>query len=194
MFTRVCAGVANGTIAVAVGLLLAPVACAQSGDTEVGEVALLGGGTFGLGTHPAVKGSAGVAVSRYGILLIQTSFSPLGNETIRWPARSTVAQSYLYDFGLDFHIRIPVKERWAPYGILGAGFLWDVTHLYTGSSGVGPTIRWDQVNGAFHTGGGLRYYVRKNWGIRSELGVIVSTRTYTQFQTGIFYVTPPDWP
>ncbi|SPE30249.1 exported hypothetical protein [Candidatus Sulfopaludibacter sp. SbA3] len=196
MFTRKLAWSVNGMIVAALAWSLPPVASAQSDETEVGEVAALGGATLGIGAHPAVKGSAGVAFSRYGMILFQTSFSPLGRSTLQpWPTPSTVERSYLTDFGLDFHIRIPVSHRCAPYGILGSGLLWDtIRHRAIDSQGVARTIRYDQFNGALHTGAGARYYFNESWGIRPELEVIVSHRTYTQFTVGVFYVTPIEWP
>ena len=176
---------------------LAPAAAfAQSGETEVGEVSALGGGMFGAGSHPAVTGSAGTAISRYGMILLNVSFMPLGQHTIQnWPEPSTVNRSFLYDFGLDVHIRIPVKERWAPYGIAGAGLLWNtVRQNSVDSQGMAVMHHYSQVNGALHTGAGLRYYIGNNWGIRPEVKVIVSKQTYTQLLLGIFYVTPPNWP
>ena len=196
MFIRNFVYLAKCIILIGAGSILPSIALAQSGDTDVGEIAVSGGGTLGIGAHPAVKGSAGVAFSRYGMALFQTSFSPLGSETIqRWPAGSTVERSHVLDFGVDFHIRVPIRERWAPYGIVGAGLLWDMVRQHAVDSlGVTRTIHYDQLNGALHTGAGLRYYVGKNWGIRPELEVIVSHRTYTQLTVGIFYVTPTEWP
>lgn len=168
---------------------------AQSEGDE-GEVAALGGISFAGGEHPAVTGSAGVAFSRYGMVVLDTSFLPLGNHTIQsWPDRSNVEHSYLFDFGVDFHIRIPVNKRWAPYGIAGTGLLWNTISAHTtdrlGRYGI---AHYNQFNGALHTGGGVRYYVREGWGVRSEVKVIVSKQTYTQLLMGVFYVTPSNWP
>jgi hypothetical protein len=169
---------------------------AQAGDYDVGEVAGLGGGVFGGGTHGSATGSAGVAFSRHGMVLVDTSYIPMGSRTLQgWPDRSTVARSYTIDFGLDFHIRFPIKRRWEPYGIVGTGVLWNLVRQNTFDKRGVPLVRhFDQWNGAGHTGGGLRYYIGDHWGIRPECRVIVSTHVYTQLMFGIFYVTPPDWP
>src|SRR5882757_920566 len=109
MFTRNFAYRLAGILLAAACGLTQPVASAQSGATEAGEVAGLGGIAFGVGTQPAVTGSTGVALSRYAMALLDTSFLPLGRHTIQpWPDKSTVDKSYLFDFGVDFHIRIPV--------------------------------------------------------------------------------------
>lgn len=48
--------------------------------------------------------------------------------------------------------------------------------------------------GEFQTGAGLRYYVGDKWGIRPELKVIISSRTFTAVSMGVFYVLPSNWP
>jgi hypothetical protein len=184
-------------------LLLAALCCgvpnralAQAGQTDVGELSALGGGVFGAGSHPTVNGGAGVAFSRYGMALFDTSFFPLGTNTIQnWPDRATVNRSRVLDFGFDFHIRFPIKHHWEPYGIAGAGALWNIVQQNTvDRRGITVVRHFDQWNGALHTGGGLRYYIGHDWGIRPECKVIVSKGVYTQLMVGIFWVTPPDWP
>jgi hypothetical protein len=172
-------------------------AFAQAGQTDVGEISGFGGFTLGTGgTHAAVGGGAGIAVSRYGMMLFETSFMPLGHSTIQgWPAQSAVTRSHLWDFALDSHIRVPIKDRWEPYVILGTGILWNVVRQQAvNANGAAVTYNLDQFNGVFHTGAGLRYYVGRSWGIRPEVKVIVTQRTYTRLSIGIFYVTPPEWP
>jgi len=173
-----------------------PRAFAQAGQVDVGEVAGLGGATFGAGRHGSATGSAGVAFSRYGMFLFNVSYIPMGRNTIQpWPAPFTVNRSYTIDFGFDFNIRVPIKHHWEPYAIAGAGVLWDRVRQNTVDLKGFPLVRtFDQWNGAAHTGGGLRYYIGQNWGIRPECRLIVSRHVYTQVMFGIFYVTPPDWP
>jgi len=173
-----------------------PVARAQSGETEVGEVAGLGGVSLAAGAMPALAGSSGIALSRYLIGVFDTSFIPLGQRTIQpWPERSTIDHSYLFDFGVDLHVRIPVKRRWAPYGIVGAGLLWNSLRQHTvDEEGIHRNIHYNQFNGALHTGGGMRFYVGEGWGLRSEIKVIASKQVYTQVLMGVFYVTPANWP
>ena len=173
-------------------------ACAfgQSGYTDAGELSIFGGGSFGAGTHGAVGGAAGVAISRYGMLLLETSYMPLGSHTIQpWPPQGTVARSHLWDIALDAHIRIPVKDRWEPYAILGTGLLWNTVRQQSlDSTGAAIIHNYDQFNGAFHTGGGVRYFIGKSWGVRPEIKAIITRHTYTQASIGIFYVTNGEWP
>jgi len=172
------------------------VASAQAGGLEQGELAVFGGAGMGAGTHGAVGGSAGLAFSRYGMGLFEFSFMPMGNHTIQpWPAPSTVRHSLLYDFAVDFHIRVPVKERWEPYAIAGTGLLWNsLRQDYANPQGVAVVNHYSQFNGALHTGGGVRYFAGRSWGIRPEVKVIVSKQVYTRISMGFFFVTPPDWP
>ena len=162
---------------------------AQSGDADMGEVAVLGGASFGTGAHPLIGGSTGLSFSKYVIGVIEGSYQPLGQHTLQsWPAQSTVRDSHLWDFDFSLHIRVPVRERWEPYGIAGVGFLWN----HVNQNGLGPQnnnviYHLDQFNGSFVTGGGLRYYLGENWGVRPQLKVIVSTRIYTQLSIGLFY-------
>src|SRR5207253_700518 len=108
---------------------------------------------------------------KYGMAIFDTSFTSLGNLGIHdWPAPIRVQSSYLVDFGVDFHVRIPFKQRWAPYVIGGAGLLWDRVGLRDPDPVAFNTARHvDQFSGALHTGGGVRHYISENFGMRSEL-------------------------
>ena len=177
------------------GICFTPHLAIAQGETDVGEVAALGGATFGIGTRPSISANAGYAFSKYGMALVSATFMTMGQHTIQpWPVRSSVDGSYVYDFGTDFHIRVPIGERWAPYGIAGAGLLWNVVRQSTIDHGVQTFHHYNQFNGALHTGGGVRFYLGKDWGLRPEMKVIVSKQVYTQFMFGFFYVTPPNWP
>jgi hypothetical protein len=180
-------------------LVLTTPSFAQSGDSDTGEVAAFGGGVFGIGTHAAVGASSGVAFSKYGIGLIEVAFSPLGDQTVRRRIGPRPENSKLFDFNFSVHIRIPVKQRFAPYAIVGGGLLFDKFKVVPTvgpppETGEPPTVQpafsVDEANFGFHTGGGARYYIREDWGIRPEFKVIVSNRTYTRFTVGIFYTLP----
>jgi len=178
-----------GVLLVAFYMFAPANADAQPGTADMGEVSLLGGGSFGGGAHPAIGGSSGISFSKYVIGLIEASYQPLGQHTLQsWPTPSSVRDSHLWDFDLSLHIRFPIKDRWEPYGIVGVGFLWD----HVNQNSIGPSnnpvvYHWDQFNPSFVTGGGLRYYLREDWGIRPQMKVVVSTRIYTQLSIGIFY-------
>jgi len=174
---------------------------AQAGGDDHGEVSAQGGVTFGggspgIGAQPTVTAASGAAFSRYGMVLIGATYMPLGNHTIQnWPSPDTINRSHLMDFGVDFHIRIPVRDKWEPYFIAGGGVLWNFLQAESvNSAGARVVKQYDQVNGAFHTGGGVRYYVGEQWGIRPEVKVIVSKQIYTSISMGVFYSLPAGWP
>lgn len=201
MSIRNCSTLAVGILVAVIGAIDTHGAFAQSAETEAGEVVGLGGvafggGSSGIGAKPLLTGGTGVAFSRYGMVLIETLFMPLGEHTIQgWPNRSTVQRSYLLDFGVDFNIRIPLRSRWAPYAIAGTGLLWNLVRERTvDSRGIASVRHFEQFNGALHTGGGLRYYIGEKWGIRPEVKVIVSKQVYTAVSAGVFYILPSNWP
>jgi hypothetical protein len=186
-----------GALLVAIWLFSPIAGFAQLDETEGGEISAFSGGVLGIGSHPTFGGSAGGVISKYALALFEGSYTPLGNYTIQpWPARSTVGRSHLTDFNVSFHIRVPIKQsRWSPYGILGVGLLWDALRQDTvDPRGIAVSYHWNQFNAGFHTGGGVRYYIGENWGIRPELKVIVSKQTYTRASIGIFYCVPSNWP
>ena len=97
-----------GLVASSSGLL------AQPGAIDPGEFTAYTGVAFGqIATHATVGGSSGISFSRYGSVLVENSYVPLGNETLRIYPGTTTARSALYDFNFAVHIRIPVKKRWA---------------------------------------------------------------------------------
>ena len=189
-------GPLSAGILVAVLWLCWPTSILAQPSEDSGEVAAFSGGTFGIGSHPSFGGSAGANISRYALGLFEASYTPLGSYTIQpWPPRSTVARSHLTDFNFSVHIRIPVRSKWSPYGIAGAGLLWDALRQeIVDSNGTSISRHYDQFNFGFHTGVGLRYYVGETWGIRPEFKVIVSKQIYTRASIGIFYVVPSNWP
>lgn len=171
-------------------------ALAQGDGAPLGEVAGFAGVAFGADARPTPGGSAAAYLSRYAMLQFETSFIPLGQHTIQpWPARPEVSRSHLYSFAIDLHIRIPVRERWEPYVIVGTPLLWDTFLQSTvGPHGVPVVYHRNQLNGGFDTGGGVRYYIGRKWGIRPEFKVIASQSTYTRLSIGVFYVTSGEIP
>ena len=174
-------------------LVLAPGLFAQVSATDDGEVSVYAGGTFGIGTHALVGGSSGLAFSRHGMVFLEGSYSPLGHE-ILWQRHDVQSprESHLFDVMVSTHIRFPIRERWAPYVLIGGGLVFNTFRAYAGPQGA--LIGIQDFKMGFHTGGGVRYYVGENWGIRPEFKVVVSSRTYTRMAVGVFYNLPSDWP
>jgi hypothetical protein len=201
MFLKRPSSSVMGILLAAAWAFVTPGAFGQSADVDEGEVSArggvgFGGGASGIGTQAMGAGSTGLAFSRYGMALFETSFMPLGQHTIQgWPAGSTVDRSYLLDFGVDIHILFPTKTRVTPYAIAGTGLMWNMVRQTTVDASGAPLVKhYDQLNGALHTGGGLRYKLGEKWGIRSEVKVTVSKQVYTCLSFGVYYVLPANWP
>ena len=186
-------GSARWVIVIAVaGLNVSPtVVFAQPGETDVGEISGYTGVTFaGVGAHSTVGASSGLSLSRHWIGLVDVSYMPLGSTILpRYQEPVNVRNSRLYDFNLSAHIRVPVRERWEPYGIVGAGGLYSTFQFGSIlSPGLAVTYKSRSTGSfAFETGGGVRYYVAQTWGIRTEWRCTVSTRTFNRFVAGVFY-------
>ena len=177
-------------------IVMAPAALeAQSDKTGEGELSAYAGTGFGIGAHPAVGGSTGTAFSRYAIAIIDVSYMHLNSDTmLSSPTTAAYRSSGLFDFALCVNIQVPVRRRWAPYGTLGAGLLYNVYQAAVlNPAGVRYTDR-SKTNFEFSTGGGVRYYVADNWGIRPEARVFISGRNFTRISVGVFYDIDADWP
>ena len=133
------------------------------------------------GAHFAIGGSAGGSVYRYLIILVESGYSPLGNYTLANHQGLVSRSSGLYDFDLAFHVRIPIKHRWEPYGIGAPALLYNrfqkqviqPNGVITYASGK------SDVKFGFETGGGLRYYIHEDWGIRPKTGTSSALTTTT---------------
>jgi hypothetical protein len=115
---------------------------------------------------------------------------PLGGSALRSDeGRVSIRSSSLYDFTVGAHIRIPLRKKWEPYGILGAAGLYSLYQIGSRPSpGVAPIYRSRSAGSfGFETGGGVRYYVAEKWGVRSEWNITVSTRSFSRLMTGLFY-------
>jgi len=179
-----------GLVASSSGLL------AQPGAIDAGEFAAYTGAAFGqIATHAIVGGSSGISFSRYGSVHVETSYVPLGGETLRIYPGITTARSALYDFNFAVHIRIPVKERWAPYAILGTALLYNPYSIVTVPSNP-PVYLSGQSDTkfGFETGGGLRYYVRRDWGVQGEYRYTISSQNFSRMLVGVFYQFDGTWP
>jgi opacity protein-like surface antigen len=162
---------------------------AQPAWSNSGEISGYGGGIFGINTHPAVGATSAVAFATYAFLLVDVSYMPLGNDTLRdYRGQFVIQNSALYDFSLSTHIRIPLGAPVEPYLSVGGGLLmcrYAASPLTNGNTAV--FSRRSDENFGFHTGAGVRYYIRDTWGIRGEYRATISNRTYSRISVGWFY-------
>jgi opacity protein-like surface antigen len=180
----------------ALALFVSTAALAQPGTPEDGEISAYGGMAAGsLGNHPAVGSSFGRAFSRYCIALIDTSYTPLGSRTLLSYPGVVTDRSRLYDFNFSMHIRVPVQEKWAPYAIVGGGFLFNTYEkLVTNASGATVFEGKSHAAFGFETGGGARYYVTEEWGVRAEVRYTISNHNFARVLGGVFYQFNGDFP
>lgn len=160
----------------------------QERGESVGEVAAMAGGTAGgLKTHAVITGNAGVSLSRYLMLLGETSVIPLSNQTLIPTDAVHVRGSDLFDFNIAIQGRIPIK-RWEPYGVFGMAVL---MNPYTAGiltpSGAVAYVGQRHSKFGLEWGAGCRYYVRNDWGIRTEWRYTSSTRNFNRVTGGLFY-------
>ena len=168
--------------------LVGPALRAQSGESGIGEVAAFGGGTSGIGSHAFAGGSSGIAFSRYALGVFDVSYSRFGHDTLRKYPGLESQNSNLFDFNVSAHIRFPINRKWAPYGIIGPSLLWNSYQAASaGAGGAGVYVSRNDMNFGFHTGGGVRYHINDNWGIRPEVRVVISNQTYVAFSLGVFF-------
>jgi opacity protein-like surface antigen len=162
---------------------------AQPGSPDAGEFSFHTGLLAGLGTHASVGGSAGRAFSRYATLLIDTSYSPLSTRTLKSYPGVVLKTSRLYDFNAAVHVRVPLRGKdWEPYGILGSGLLFN-TYEKQLATATGELYYEGKSACAFgfQTGGGVRYFLKPEWGLRAEYRYTVSSSNFSRIAVGIFY-------
>jgi opacity protein-like surface antigen len=173
----------------ALGAAAGAAASAQEGESNVAEFSTYAGVAFGqLATHFTIGGSAGGSVYRYLIILVESGYTPLGNNTLVNHLGYVTRSSGLYDFDLGFHVRIPIKHRLEPYAIAAPALLYNrfqkqvlqTNGAFTYASGI------SDVKFGFETGAGLRYYAHSNWGLRSEYRYTISTHNFSRFMVGMF--------
>jgi opacity protein-like surface antigen len=180
-------------IIIAVVIALTPTAgWGQSYENDEGEVSGYTGGIFGIGSHPLVGATSGLTFARYGMGLVDISYSPLGQTTLRSrPGTRIVQNSKLFDFNFNLQVRIPVGRQWVPYALFGPSILLDKFRQATvRSDRTAVFSTQNETNFGFRVGGGVRYHVSDNWGIRPEVRVVISNQNYVALSVGVFYTFP----
>jgi opacity protein-like surface antigen len=177
------------TALVLASLLFVTVASSAPNDSDdTGEFALLTGAAFGgLGTHPSVSGSAGVAITRFAMVLVDAGAIPVGNATLLPTGPLIISGSTLFNFGVTLQARIPVN-RWEPYVLLEPALL---VNSYLAGDPAGSAAIHYQGNRhskfGLEGGAGTRYYVKRNWGVRAEFRYVSSAKNFSEIQAGVFY-------
>jgi opacity protein-like surface antigen len=163
---------------------------------DKGELGLTTGAAFGGigGTQPAFGGVTGVFVNKYGGLLLGSTYMPMGSATVV-PHDRRAIQSRLYDSYFALNIQVPLKRRWAPYGLLSPAVLYNTYRLEVpATDGTLAFAGKDDVKFAFEAGGGVRYMAGDSWGVKGEYRYTISTRNFNRVELGVFYRVPANWP
>jgi opacity protein-like surface antigen len=170
-------------------LLAASCLSAQSGGTDLGEVGAYGGGSFGsTGNHAAVGGNIGLALTRYALLLLDTTYAPLGDRTLVHRPGVQARSSHLYDFNIGVNVRVPVRQQWEPYAVLAPALLCNRYHVETVQPNGTLTYRGrNDWKFGFEIGGGLRHFLTPNWGIRGEYRYVFAAQNFSRITGGVFY-------
>jgi len=163
--------------------LAAPLALAQDvpavtrTDKEIGAFA---GASYGIDKFRGMGGGnfAAAVGSRYFMPYVEFSYFP-GIDRERPQDRALFLYNVpLYDFHGGVHLRYPLHERYfVPYAVFGAGVIHSpartVTAVLPARDGF-PELRVPNLavpsstNLAVNLGGGIRFYVHRNFGFRAE--------------------------
>jgi opacity protein-like surface antigen len=184
----------GGVLLGAAGLMLGAANGFAQSEGLLGEVgSYTGVSAGGLGGHPVVGGTAGI-VSKWAVGQIDASYIPIGNSTIRHWANPT-RQSQLFDFNFTVQVQIPVNHRIVPYFVSGPAMLFNRYQLQTTSPQGAPILSGRQdFKFGWENGGGARYYIKDDWGVRTEYRYTVSGQNFGRILAGVFYQFSAPWP
>jgi opacity protein-like surface antigen len=171
--------------------LLAPFSAQAQYEREPGELSGYSGVSANGGAHPFVGASAGLDYGQYALGLFDFAYTHLDNDTLRYLHGVNVKGSQLYDVNYSVHFRYTINHRWEPYALTGPSVIWN-HYSYGVSTPSGGTVypTKDDVNFGWHAGGGVRYFVNDSWGVRPEVKVVITGRTYVVFSLGFFFKVP----
>lgn len=161
---------------------------AQEGESDVGEAGLSTGIALGrTGTNVALSGGIGTSIDRYLILMVEGAYIPMGNKTFI-PYPGVVAQSSgLYDFSIPLQIRVPIRRKWEPYGIIAPVLIYNhYRRLGIHPDGSAYYFGASDVRGGAEAGGGVRYYLHEYWGLKGEFRYTISSRNFSSLLIGVF--------
>jgi opacity protein-like surface antigen len=180
------------------GLTLTPVVvrAQSSAPVDISELgSYVGFGNTPGGNHVWVGGTSGVSPSKYFMAVLDVNFTPLGDATLRTNLVGPRTTSRLYDFNFGGHIQIPIHQRFTPYVLLSAGVLYNTYSITTvHPDGLVRLVGSSDCKFGFSTGAGLRYFVREDFGIRTEYRFTASTQNFQRALVGVFYQFGGPWP
>jgi opacity protein-like surface antigen len=179
--------IAIKTVAI-VGLLMSASALSAAdefgldkGENEASGLVGISDGNLTLG------GSYGKAVTDKILVLGELSYISGGSASGTAAGTTFKASAHALGVGLGLHYNFngvfKSNPNLVPYAGAGIGVL----RYSASSSGGGFSASASDSSLFFQFGGGLRYYVRPNWGLRPEVMIFAGKDTFVRAAVGIFY-------
>lgn len=162
-----------------------------SQDMERGQIEATGqvGFVTGIGTHGAFGGSAGAALNEHVLAFGEFLFIPLGSSTVRVLGvnQNVSARGYNFDGGIQYQFR--KHGSMVPYAGVGMGLLHSSASISNSFSFQGFNFSTGGSSNDFYVnlGGGARYYVSEQWGVRPEFTIFAGPNTFVRIGAGVFY-------
>lgn len=153
----------------------------QAGDSEVTPFVGLSDGEGTLGV------SYGKALSDKLFIQGEFSYIALGSSSSVLPGGSFDISAKALNFNgtvqYNFTNAFKNNSKFVPYAGAGLG----VTRTSVSSDVPGFSASASDTSLMFNIGGGLRYYVKPNWGLRPELMLFAGDGSYARFAVGLFF-------
>jgi len=160
-------------------------------DVEKGQVEATGqiGFVSGIGTHGAFGGSVGAALNEHVLVFGEFLYIPLGSSTVSVLGvnRNVSARAFNFDGGLQYQFR--KYGSMVPYAGVGLGLLHSAASISNSFSFQGLNFSTGGSSNDFYAnlGGGVRYYVTEQWGVRPEFTIFAGSNTFVRIGAGVFY-------
>src|SRR5215831_4924748 len=160
-------------------------------DMQKGQIEATGqiGFVSGIGTHGAFGGSVGAALNERVLVFGEFLYIPLGSSTVTILGvnRSVSARAYNFDGGLQYQFR--KYGSMVPYAGVGLGLLHSAASISNSFSFQGLNFSTGGSSNDFYAnlGGGVRYYVTEQWGVRPESTIFAGPNSFVRIGAGVFY-------
>jgi opacity protein-like surface antigen len=160
-------------------------------DMRQGQIEATGqlGFVSGIGTHVAVGGSVAGALNERVLVHGEFLYIPLGSSTVNVLGvnRDVSARAFNLDGGLQYQFR--KYGSMVPYAGVGLGLLHSSASIPNNFSFQGLNFSTGGSSNDFYVnlGGGVRYYVTEQWGVRPEFTIFAGPNTFVRIGAGVFY-------
>jgi hypothetical protein len=175
-----------GRLCVMIAVVLAMSAASYGqGSMEVtGNVGVVGG----MGSHASFGGSIGAPITDRLILSGDFFYIPMGSSRVTVGGATTRSSASAFDLNGNLQYQFNPSHSVVPYAGAGIGFLRSSVEVSNTNPPPGTiSISASSTNAYFSFGGGLRHYVKPNWGFRPEFMFFAGSNTFVRFAGGIFY-------